>query len=56
MPEISRFFGMIIYMDYNDHPPPHFHVRYGNQRATELMANWELARQNQPLEMILPLE
>ena len=20
-------------MYYNDHPPPHFHVRYGNQKA-----------------------
>jgi hypothetical protein len=27
--EISRFFGMVIAMFYNDHPPPHFHVRYG---------------------------
>ena len=33
MPEISRFFGIIIAMYYNDHSPPHFHVRYGHQRA-----------------------
>lgn len=33
MPEISRFFGIVIAMFYNDHPPPHFHVRYGGQRA-----------------------
>lgn len=33
MPEISRFFGIIIAMYYNDHAPPHFHVRYGNQKA-----------------------
>jgi hypothetical protein len=33
MPEISRFFGIIIAMFYNDHPPPHFHVRYGSMRA-----------------------
>jgi hypothetical protein len=33
MPEISRFFGIIIAMYYNDHPPPHFHVRYGEQKA-----------------------
>jgi len=33
MPEISRFFGIIISMYYNDHPPPHFHGRYGQQRA-----------------------
>ncbi len=33
MPEISRFFGIIIAMFYNDHAPPHFHVRYGEQKA-----------------------
>jgi hypothetical protein len=33
MPEISRFFGMVIAMFYHDHAPPHFHVRYGEQRA-----------------------
>jgi len=29
MPEISRFFGMVIHMLYNDHAPPHFHAAYG---------------------------
>ena len=33
MPEISRFYGMVVTMFYNDHPPPHFHVRYGSARA-----------------------
>ncbi len=33
MPEISRFFGMVVTMNYNDHAPPHFHVRYGSQKA-----------------------
>lgn len=33
MPEISRFFGIIIAMYYDDHAPPHFHVRYGEQKA-----------------------
>jgi hypothetical protein len=28
MPEISRFFGIIVQMYYSDHEPPHFHVRY----------------------------
>ena len=86
MPEVSRFFGIIITLYYNDHPPPHFHVRYGPQKAivdirnltvlqgylssrvfnlvkewatehqSELFANWELARQSQPLEPINPLE
>ncbi|MBW4520820.1 MAG: DUF4160 domain-containing protein [Scytolyngbya sp. HA4215-MV1] len=86
MPEISRFFGIIIAMYYNDHPPPHFHVRYGQQKAiieiqslsvlegklsprvlglviewaashqAELLQNWELARQQEPLESVQPLE
>ena len=33
MPEICRFFGIIIAIFYEDHPPPHFHVRYGGQQA-----------------------
>lgn len=33
MPEISRFFGIVITMFYNDHQPPHFHARYGGDRA-----------------------
>ena len=33
MPEISRFFGIIIGMFFNDHSPPHFHARYGEFHA-----------------------
>lgn len=29
MPQISRFFGIIISMYFNDHNPPHFHAQYG---------------------------
>lgn len=28
MPEICRFFGIIISMFYDDHNPPYFHARY----------------------------
>ncbi len=28
MPELSRFYGIIIRMFYGDHPPPHFHAAY----------------------------
>jgi len=28
MPEISRFYGIVIMMFYKDHLPPHFHVQY----------------------------
>ncbi len=33
MPEISRFFGIIIKMFYDDHNPPHFHAEYGGSKA-----------------------
>ena len=33
MPEISRFFCIIVQMYYADHNPPHFHVRYAEQKA-----------------------
>lgn len=34
MPEISRFLGMVIVMYYQEHNPPHFHVRYNEYRAS----------------------
>jgi Domain of unknown function (DUF4160) len=33
MPEICRFYGIIIKMFFNDHSPPHFHVEYQDQEA-----------------------
>ena len=29
MPEIARFYGIIIKLLFGDHPPPHFHAVYG---------------------------
>jgi len=33
MPEITRFYGIIIKLFFSDHPPPHFHVVYGEYNA-----------------------
>ena len=33
MPEVSNFYGIVITMLFDDHNPPHFHVRYGDYRA-----------------------
>ena len=33
MPEICRFFGIVIAIFYDDHDPPHFHARYGEHKA-----------------------
>ena len=29
MPEICRFYGIVIKMFFDDHAPPHFHAEYG---------------------------
>lgn len=42
MPEISRFYGIVIGMFYNDHDPPHFHVRYNEFKASVAIRNFEL--------------
>lgn len=86
MPEISRFYGIIIALYYNEHNPPHFHAKYADYQAeidiitlqiisgdlpkrakllvlewadehrTELMEDWDLARQMQTLKKIEPLK
>jgi len=33
MPEISRFFGIVIQMYYDEHAPPHFHALYSCDEA-----------------------
>lgn len=33
MPEISRFFGIVIRMFYDDHNPPHLHAEYKGNKA-----------------------
>lgn len=33
MPEISQFYGITIYMYWNEHNPPHFHVWYAEYKA-----------------------
>ena len=33
MPEVSRFYGIVIRMYFEDHFPPHFHAYYGEHNA-----------------------
>lgn len=42
MPEISRFLGIVISMYFNEHNPPHFHVRYNEHRAVIAIGNGNL--------------
>lgn len=33
MPEICRFYGIVIKMNFADHAPPHFHAEYAEHEA-----------------------
>jgi len=40
MPEISRFFGIVVRMFYDEHNPPHIHAVYqGNKAVLDLSGN-----------------
>lgn len=85
MPEICRFLGIIITMNFREHGVAHFHVRYNEYQGVfsiqtlellegtlpkriislvlewafdhkeELLKNWNLAKEQQPLDKIDPL-
>jgi len=42
VPEICRFYGIVIKMFYADHPPPHFHAEYGEHEALITITNTEI--------------
>lgn len=33
MPEVNRFYGIVIQIFFRDHEPPHFHARCGSHDA-----------------------
>ncbi len=33
MPEIARFYGIVVRMYFADHAPPHFHAEYAEHEA-----------------------
>lgn len=39
MPEISRFYGIVVRMFFNDHMPPHFHAEYGGDDVVIAIGN-----------------
>ena len=48
MPEICRFYGIIIAIYYSDHAPPHFHARYGKHKASFRIIDSGLLEGNLP--------
>ena len=48
MPEISRFYGIIIKIYYDDHNPPHFHAEYGEYQALIRIEDFTLMKGDLP--------
>ncbi len=48
MPELSRFYGIIIYMFAKDHPPPHFHAKYNEHKALVDVHSGEIIKGHLP--------
>lgn len=46
MPELTRFFGIIIAMYYNDHAPPPFPAKYGADQAVIRIDSGEVIEGN----------
>ena len=42
MPEISRFFGIVVSMYFDDHSPPHLHASYGSDRVRVAIETMEV--------------
>lgn len=52
MPQISEFFGISIYMYYEDHNPPHFHAIYGDNKALVDIMNGSVFKGYLPTKQI----
>ena len=51
MPEISRFLGIIISMYFDEHNPPHFHIRYNEFRASMAIKNLNITAGSIPAKV-----
>ena len=52
MPEISRFYGIIVFMFFNDHNPPHFKVKYSEFEANILIENGSILNGDLPISKL----
>ncbi len=52
MPEISRFLGIVIAMYYQEHQPPHFHAKYGDQTGVFSIEHLKLIEGSLPNRVI----
>lgn len=52
MPTIAMFRGIKIYMNWNDHMPPHFHATYGGHEVIVSINDIELISGNIPAKQL----
>ena len=55
MPELSRFYGIVIKMYFADHAPPHFHAEYAGTEALisiETLATFAVGLPPQALSLV----
>ena len=52
MPEISRFYGIIIrmYLIDKEHPPHHIHIKYGDYEAVMKLINLNIVQGALPIK------
>lgn len=48
MPRLSEFYGIVIYMYFGDHNPPHFHALYAEHEALFRIDDGEVLRGGLP--------
>jgi len=48
MPEISRFYGIVIQFFYQEHLPPHFHATYGEYKVQIDIKNLSVLKGEMP--------
>jgi hypothetical protein len=48
MPEIARFYGIVIKVFFGDHAPPHFHAIYGEYNALVSIESLEIIEGDLP--------
>jgi Domain of unknown function (DUF4160) len=53
MPEVARFYGIIISFFYNDHDPAHFHAAYGEFKGRIAIETLEVLSGNLPRRAVL---
>ncbi|NLJ08651.1 MAG: DUF4160 domain-containing protein [Sphingobacteriales bacterium] len=52
MPQISRFFGIIICMYFDNHYPPHFHAIYNEYEAEISITSLAIIKGNLPARVL----